>query len=218
MNKLKLAISKGVLFGPTLELLQKAGYDVSFLKEDSRKMYFSFNDLPIDFLVARPMDVPTYVEYGVVDLGIVGKDVLMESAKAVYELLDLGYGKCRFVVVAPLKTINKIEETYEHLGQLRVATKYPRVTEEYFSKKGMQVEIVKLHGNVELAPLVNLSDQIVDLVSTGRTLKENKLVEVEEIAESSARLIVNHVSYKLKFLEVNSFVEKLKDALAEWKE
>ncbi|MDP3013809.1 MAG: ATP phosphoribosyltransferase [Candidatus Subteraquimicrobiales bacterium] len=214
MNRLGLAVPKGELFGSTRELLQNAGFDVSLLKEDSRKLFISLKSQPINYLIARPMDIPTYVAYGAVDLGIVGKDVLMESKKSVYELLDLGYGKCRFVVAAPLRTAGRIQETYEHLGHLRVATKYLRVAEEYFSQKGVQVEIVKLSGNVEIAPLVNLADQIVDLVSTGRTLKENELVEVEEIAKSSARLIANHVSYKLKFAEISNFIEKIKKVLS----
>jgi len=149
----------------------------------------------VEYVLCRPSDVPTYVSHGAADVGVTGKDVLMESEADVLELVDLGYGTCRFVVAAPQDSIDRSLDEYRHLGSLEVATKYPRVAGRHFQRRGVQVEIIKLSGSVELAPQVGLSDWIVDLVGTGRTLKENRLAIVEEIATCTARLIANRASY-----------------------
>ena len=149
----------------------------------------------VEYVLARPSDVPTYVAHGAADAGIVGKDVLLETDADVLELVDLGYGECRFVVAGRADALDRSLEEYRHLGSLEVATKYPRVAEAHFQRRGIQVEIIKLAGSVELAPQVGLSDWIVDLVATGRTLRENGLAVVEEIAVCTARLIANRVAY-----------------------
>ncbi|HDP69870.1 MAG TPA: ATP phosphoribosyltransferase [Actinobacteria bacterium] len=210
MNYLKIALAKGALFEETLGLLDEVGMDVSELKIDSRKLRLVVDKDKIEYILARPFDVPTFIEYGAADLGIVGKDVLMETKKKVFELLDLNYGKCCFVLAALRKEKNKVEESYRYLGQIRVATKYTNVAEDYFTEKGIQTEIIKLHGSVELAPVVGLAEEIIDLSSTGKTLADNNLVVLDEIARCSARLIANHVSYKIKFKEINGFLDKLK--------
>lgn len=205
--KLKIAVSKGALLEPTLRVLAGAGLDVNPLKNGSRRLSFVTADA--EFIVARATDVPTYVTYGAVDLGFVGKDVLMEAAPDVVELLDLGYGRCKFVLAGPEAKQTAVDENYSRLGQIRVATKYPRVTEDYFENRGVQVEIIKLYGSIELAPLVGLADRIVDLTSTGRTLAENGLVVFDEIAPVSCRLIANYVSNKLKSTEIAELSARL---------
>ena len=217
MSRLKIALAKGALFKETLSLLNRAGMDVSKLREGSRKLRLVVDEDKTEYILARPFDVSTFVEYGAADLGIVGKDVLMETKKKVFELLDLDYGKCRFVLAALSKEKNKVEENYRHIGHIRVATKYTRVAEDYFAKKGIQAEIIKLHGSVELAPVVDLADEIIDLSSTGKTLADNNLIVLDEIAKCSARLIANYVSYKIKFEEINEFLDKLKRAKKELK-
>ena len=158
------------------------------------------------FLIVRPTDVPTYVEYGAADVGIVGKDVLMEQESDVYEPLDLGFGACRIAVAA----LNGQASRDRLSSKIRVATKYPKVTERYFNQRGMPVEIIKLYGSIELAPLVGLADRIVDLVETGNTLKAHDLVEVECIARSTARLVVNRASLKLKHAVVTELISNLR--------
>ncbi len=191
---LTIALSKGKLLEPALDRLARAGYASKALSADSRRLVFTCPDADATLLIVRPSDVPTYVEYGAADVGIVGKDVLLEQDRDVYEPLDLGFGRCR-IVVAALKG----RELRDRLSaRVRVATKYPNITERYFNQKGIPVEIIKLYGSVELAPIVGLADRIVDLVSTGRTLREHHLVEVDVIAESTARLIVNRASLKMK--------------------
>jgi len=215
MRYLKVALSKGAIYEETLNLFEKSGLDVSELREDSRKLRFIVDKDKMEYILTRPFDVPTFVEYGAADLGVVGKDVLMETKKKVFELLDLDYGRCRFVLAVLLKERNKVRESYKHFGQVRVATKFTRVTEDYFAKRGIQAEIIKLHGSVELAPIVGLADEIVDLSSTGKTLAENDLVVMDEVARCSSRLIANHVSYKIKFKEINEFLKRLKIAKKE---
>ncbi|MDO8886631.1 ATP phosphoribosyltransferase [Candidatus Oleimmundimicrobium sp.] len=210
MSYLKIALSKGAIYEETLSLFKNAGFDISELRKESRKLRLVNDNEKIEYILTRPFDVPTFVEYGAADLGIVGKDVLMETKKKVFELLDLGYGKCKFVLAALSKEKDDIEENYKHLGQVRVATKFTKVAEDYFTKQGVQAEIIKLHGSVELAPIVGLADEIVDLSSTGKTLADNNLIIVDEIAECSARLIANHVSYKIKSKEINEFLDKVK--------
>lgn len=206
-NCLTIALSKGTLLNPTIELLNKAGLPVEGISSESRHMIFSYpGDPEIKYIICRPTDVPAYVEHGAADLGIVGKDVIVEQAKDVFEMVDLVYGYCRFVVAVPaeLKDIPIKELNYK-----RVATKFPGVAERFFRQQGLQVEVIKLHGNIELAPLMGLADMIVDIVSTGRTLKENNLVELVKIMDSSTRLISNRVSYRTKYECIQPLIEKM---------
>ncbi len=203
---LTIALSKGTLLNPTVELLQKAGLPVSGLSEDSRNMVFSYEDEGIKYLMCRPTDVPTYVEQGAADLGIVGKDVIVEQAKDVFEMVDLQYGYCRFVVAVPAYMKDK---HIRELNYRRVASKFPLIAEKFFREQGLQVDVIKLHGNVELAPLMGLADMIVDLVSTGRTLKENNLVELVKIMDSTTRLICNRVSYRTKHENIQPLIENM---------
>jgi ATP phosphoribosyltransferase regulatory subunit len=193
-GRLSIAVPKGALFEDTVELLVRAGVDAATLDSAGRQLVVDTEDAR--FVIGRPTDIPTYVERGVADVGIVGKDVLMEASADVVELLDLGFGGCRFVVAEPRATQGEALERYGHIGVVRVATKYPRVTEAHFADRGVQVEIVKLHGNIELAPLLGLAELILDIVSTGRTLAENDLVVVEEVAASTARLVANPASMR----------------------
>jgi ATP phosphoribosyltransferase regulatory subunit len=193
VRALRIALAQGTLLADTRTALAAAGLATDALSEGGRRLVVPSAD--VEFVLARPSDVPTHVAHGAADVGIVGKDVLLETDADVLELVDLGYGRCRFVVAAPAGSVDRSLDEYRHLGSLEVATKYPRVAERHFQGRGMQVEIIKLSGSVELAPQVGLADWIVDLVSTGRTLKDNGLAIVEEIAECTARLIANRVSY-----------------------
>ncbi|SHG37089.1 ATP phosphoribosyltransferase catalytic subunit [Thermosyntropha lipolytica DSM 11003] len=201
---LTIALSKGTLLKPTLKLLEEAGMPVEGVTEDSRAMVFNFEEEKIRYIMCRPTDVPTYVEQGAADLGIVGKDVIVEQGKDVYELLDLGYGYCRFVVAVPRE---KDKVNLRELNYKRAATKFPVVAENFFRSQGLQVEIIKLHGNVELAPIMGIADMIVDIVSTGRTLRENNLVELVKIMDSTTRLICNRVSYRTKYDQIRPLLE-----------
>lgn len=205
---LTVALCKGKLIEPTLALFERAGYAGATLATESRRLVFACPEIGMTFLIVRPTDVPTYVEYGAADVGIVGKDVLLEQDSDVYEPLDLGFGACR-IAVAALRGQNSRDRLS---SKIRVATKYPRITERYFNQRGIPVEIIKLYGSIELAPLVGLADRIVDLVETGNTLKTHDLVEVECIATSSARLIVNRASLKLKHAAVTELIQKLRKA------
>jgi ATP phosphoribosyltransferase len=201
-----VALSKGKLLGPTLDLFRKAGFANGDLSAESRRLVFACSKTDTTLLIVRPSDVPTYVEYGAADLGVVGKDMLLEQDRDVYEPLDLKFGACR-ISVAALKG----QELRDRLSsKIRVATKYPNIAERYFNQKGIPVEIIKLYGSIELAPLVGLADRIVDLVSSGRTLKAHNLVEVELIAESTARLIVNRASLKMKHGDITDLIARLK--------
>ena len=203
---LTVALSKGKLLGPTLQVFRQAGYTLDGLSADSRRLVFHCTKTDTTLLIVRPSDVPTYVEYGAADAGIVGKDMLLEQDRDVYEPLDLRFGACR-ISVAALKG----QELRDRLSsKIRVATKYPKIAERYFNRKGIPVEIIKLYGSIELAPIVGLADRIVDLVSTGRTLKANGLVEVDLIAMSTARLIVNRASLKIKHGSLTELIAKLK--------
>jgi ATP phosphoribosyltransferase len=205
---LTIALCKGKLIEPTLKLFERAGYAGAQRATDSRRLVFACPDLGMTFLIVRPADVPTYVEYGAADVGVVGKDVLMEQDNDVYEPLDLGFGACR-IAVAALRG----QESRDRLSsKIRVATKYPKITERYFNQRGVPVEIIKLYGSIELAPIVGLADRIVDLVETGNTLKAHDLVEVECIAASTARLIVNRASLKLKHAAVTELIKRLRTA------
>jgi ATP phosphoribosyltransferase len=204
---LKLAVPRGALFEETLEALDRAGLQTGELRGESRSMIFDGSGVTL--VTMRPSDVPTYVEAGAADLGITGKDVLLEQAdRVVYELLDLGYGECR-MVLAGRAGDDRLGEAARRLGTMRIATKYPRVAERYFEQTGRQAEVIEVKGSVELAPLVGLADGIVDLVATGRTLVENDLEVREEIVRCTARLVANRVAHKLRAPEVDDLVARL---------
>jgi ATP phosphoribosyltransferase len=207
---LKLAVPRGALFAATLDVLDRIGVDTAALRGDSRALVFETPNLTL--VTMRPSDVPTYVEAGAAELGITGKDVLLEQHdRAVYELLDLGYGACR-MVLAGRRGDPALGESERRLGTMRVATKYPRTAERHFERSGRQVEVIEVKGSVELAPLVGLADGIVDLVDTGRTLAENDLEVREEIAQCTARLVANRVAHKLRADEVDELAERLREA------
>jgi ATP phosphoribosyltransferase len=207
---LTIALSKGKLLGPVLHLLKQAGYHSPGLSTESRKLVFACSSNDATFLIVRPTDVPTYVEHGAADVGVVGKDVLLEQGSDVYEPLDLKVGACRISVAA----LQGLPSPDRWSSKIRVATKYPNVTERYFNQRGVPVEIVKLYGSIELAPIVGLADRIVDLVETGSTLKAHDLAEVEVITHSTARLIVNRASLKLKHEPLKVLIERLRTAVA----
>ena len=209
-GKLKLAIPRGALFTRTLDVLDALGLDTGPLRGESRALVFDAGEL--ELITMRPSDVPTYVEAGASDLGITGKDVLLEQRdRVVYELLDLGYGACRMVLAAR-RGDDSLGESERRLGTMRIATKYPRTTERYFEETGRQAEVIEVKGSVELAPLVGLCDGVVDLVDTGRTLAENDLEVREEIARSTARLVANRVAHKLRSDEVDDLARRLREA------
>lgn len=201
-----IAISRGRLLSEAVELFKIAGIDIGEIEDDTRKLIFDFEQYGMKILIIRPTDVPAYVEYGAADCGIVGKDTLLENKNNLYEPLNLGIGKCRLVVAGPRDFKITPSKT------LRVATKYPRITSDYFVKRGIGVEVVKLYGSLELAPLAGLSDVIIDLTATGETLRKNDLKELESIAEITARMVVNKVSMKVKAKEINKLIDKLKKA------
>ena len=202
-----VALPKGKLFGLSAELLKKVGWTAEGLSEKSRKLVITNEEEKLKFIITKTADVPTYVEYGAADIGIIGKDVILESGKDVYELLDLGFGKCHLMMAVPK---DKKREKLEDYSHTRVATKFPHIAEKFFVEHGMQMEYIKLNGSIELGPIVELSESIVDIVETGTTLKENNLEEIVHIMDATARLISNRVSYKLKFERINKLVEDLK--------
>jgi ATP phosphoribosyltransferase len=204
-----VALAKGRLLGPSVALLRRAGYGVPELNGDFRRLIVE-GDGGLRFLLVKPEDVPTYVEYGAADLGIVGRDVVEESGRDVYEPLVLGFGQCRLVVAGPRDSGNT---PLRLRPSVLVATKYPRLTRDYFVGRGLSVEIVALRGSIELAPAAGLADLIVDVVDTGRTLHENDLVELQTILESEACLIVNRASHNLRLVEVNELVERVQAVL-----
>lgn len=203
---LKVAMPKGRIYKQASKLFREAGLPIPSDFDDTRKLIIELPEVGMEFIMAKPVDVPTYVEYGVADIGIVGKDVLMEEDKDVYELLDLGIAKCRMSVISMpdwKPTINP-----------RVATKYPNVASAYFRELGQQVEVIKLNGSIELAPMIGLADRIVDMVETGETLRENGLVEMESIFGITSRLIANRVSYRMKNEAIQSLCDRLQETLA----
>jgi ATP phosphoribosyltransferase len=206
---LTLALPKGRLLDPALDLLRELG--VTGVDPDSRKLIFRDPGRDLEILLLKPADVPAYVTYGAADLGVVGKDILLEQEPDVYEPLDLGFGFCRLVVAEPRALWERDDPA--KWSWVRVATKYPRLTEEYFSARGIQVEIVRLDGSIELAPLVGLADRIVDLVQSGETLRANGLVEVAEITRSTARLIVNRASMKTEHAAVTRLIDDMRARL-----
>ena len=211
MRYLTFALGKGRLANKTLETFEKIGITCEEMKDsDSRKLIFVNEELKLKFFLSKGPDVPTYVEYGAADFGIVGKDTILEENRRVYEVLDLGFGKCRMCVCGP----KSAEELLKHHERIRVASKYPEIAKDYFyNKKHQTVDIIKLNGSVELGPLVGLSDVIVDIVETGSTLHENGLAVLEEICPLSARLIVNQVSMQMEKERIGKIITDLKAAL-----
>lgn len=207
---LMIAVPRGALFADTLDLLDDLGVDTAEVRTNDRKLLFA----EAGVVTMRPSDVPTYVEHGAADIGITGKDVLLEQPeREVYELLDLGYGRCEMVVAARSGD-DALAESLRRLGRVRVATKYPRVAAQHFAETGRQAEIVEVKGSVELAPLTGLVDGIVDLTATGTTLRENGLEAVEQIVTCTARLIANPVAHKLKAAEIDALVERIRSLRA----
>jgi ATP phosphoribosyltransferase len=208
---LTFALGKGRLAKKTLELFETIGITCEEMKDpDTRKLIFVNEDLKLKFFLAKGPDVPTYVEYGAADIGVVGEDTILEENRNIYEVLDLGFGKCRMCVCGPAEA----EELLKHHELIRVASKYPRIAKDYFyNRKNQTVEIIKLNGSIELAPIVGLSEVIVDIVETGSTLRENGLVVLEEVCPLSARMVVNQVSMKMEYERITALIEKLKGAL-----
>ncbi len=206
---LTFALGKGRLANKTLELLEQIGITCEEMKDkNSRKLIFVNEELKLKFFLAKGSDVPTYVEYGAADIGVVGKDTILEENKRVYEVLDLGFGKCRMCVCGP----ESAKELLKHHEMIRVASKYPNIAKDYFyNKKHQTVDIIKLNGSVELGPIVGLSDVIVDIVETGSTLRENGLQVLEEICLLSARMIVNQVSMQMETERIRELIHKLKE-------
>ena len=207
VKPLTLALTKGRLEKSTIALFEKAGIDCTPLKEKGRKLILPLEEENLNVVLAKAADVITYIEHGVCDIGVVGKDTIMENGRSFYEMLDLGFGVCRFVLAG-----KKGCDFYSGYSVKRIATKYPNVAKKFFAGKGMDVEIIKIEGSVELAPLVGLADGIIDIVETGLTLKANNLVIIEEIAPISARLIVNIASMKLKKEQIEQLIAKLEFA------
>ncbi|SDB09352.1 ATP phosphoribosyltransferase [Pseudobutyrivibrio sp. YE44] len=208
---LTFALGKGRLAKQTLALFESIGITCEEMKDpDTRKLIFTNEELKLRFFLAKGPDVPTYVEYGAADIGVVGEDTILEENRNIYEVLDLGFGKCRMCVCGPAEAA----ELLKHHELIRVASKYPRIAKDYFyNKKNQTVEIIKLNGSIELAPIVGLSEVIVDIVETGSTLRENGLVVLEEVCPLSARMVVNQVSMKMEYDRITDLIERLKGAL-----
>lgn len=202
---LKVAMPKGRIYKKASELFRAAGIAIPADIDESRKLVIPLPEAQLEFIMAKPVDVPTYVEYGAADIGIVGKDVLLEENKDVYELLDLGIARCRMSVIGL--------PDWEPGIRQRVATKYPNVASQYFREQGQQVEVIKLNGSIELAPLIGLADRIVDMVETGQTLRENGLIEFESMFEITSRLIANRVSYRMKNAQIQSLCDALQQVI-----
>lgn len=202
---LNIALPKGRLGNKVYELFEKIGYECEEIKNDNRKLIFENRDRGIRFLLVKPSDVAVYVERGSADIGVVGRDILMEDGPDVYELMDLGFGKCRFAIAAPVGFKEDVDRP------LIIATKYFNVSRNYFNSINRDVELIKLNGSIEIAPILGLSDVIVDIVETGATLKENNLKVIREIGNISARLIVNKSSYRFKNSEIEEIIRKIKD-------
>lgn len=213
MRYLTFALGKGRLAKTTLELFEKIGITCEEMKDkDSRKLIFVNEDLKLRFFLSKGPDVPTYVEYGAADIGIVGRDTILEEGRKLYEVMDLGFGKCRMCVCGP----ESAAELLKHNQLIRVATKYPNIARDYFhNKKHRTVEIIKLNGSIELAPIVGLSEVIVDIVETGSTLKENGLKVLEEVCPLSARMVVNQVSMKMENERITRLIRDLRAVITE---
>ncbi|HZQ10164.1 MAG TPA: ATP phosphoribosyltransferase [Anaerolineae bacterium] len=208
MSTLTIALPKGRLLSPALDLLESLGYDVHALRGASRKLIFDDVARGTRWLLLKPFDVVTFVEHGAADLGIVGQDVLLETDSDVFEPLTLPFGFCRIVLAARRE---RAQTDWRLAASLRIASKYPRITRRFFVERGWSAEIIPLHGSVEIAPALGLSDLLVDIVDTGRTLKENGLTELETICSSQAALIVNRASHALKFQEIQSLLLSLRE-------
>lgn len=208
---IRLALTKGRIETKAIEILTEAGYDCSELDEENRgrKLFFKLANADIEIVLAKAADVITYIEHGVCDAGVVGEDTIMENATSLYEILDLNFGKCRFAVAGPVGK-KLFDDNYNHMV---IASKYPNVTKEYFNNLGIDVEVVKIEGSVELAPLLGLADAIVDIVETGSTLKANGLEVYKEIAPISARLAVNVASIKLKKNELDKLINRISEVV-----
>lgn len=215
LDYLTIALPKGKLFEPSARLLAKAGLTAEGLSESSRRLVLTNESEKVKFIISKTADVPTYVEYGAADIGVIGKDVLTESGQEVYELLDLGYGRCHLMMAVPE---DKKRPTLQDYAHTRVATKFPRIAERFFNEHGMQMEYIKLNGSIELGPIVGLSESIVDIVETGTTLRENHLTEIATIMDATARLIANRVSFQLKFARIHRLTEALEKILKEGQE
>ena len=200
---LRIALTKGRLQDKSVELFEAMGLDCTPIKNPGRRLIHTIPNYPLEAVLAKTPDVITYVEHGVCDLGIVGKDTILEQGKSFYEVLDLGFGKCRFALAVKEGT-----DFYGTYKTRRIASKYPNVARAFFAKKGMDVDIIKIEGSVELAPILDLADAIVDIVETGSTLKANGLVPIEDVAQVSARLIVNTVSMKLHKAAIDDFISR----------
>ncbi|MGN0580856.1 MAG: ATP phosphoribosyltransferase [Ruminococcus sp.] len=205
---IRIALTKGRLEKDTVGLLEKLGFDCTAVREKGRKLILPVPDGNLEVVLAKANDVITYVEHGVCDMGVVGKDTIMEMSGKFFELVDLGFGRCRFALAAKKGT-----DFYNGFGIKTIATKYPNVTRKFFEKKGMDTEIIKIEGSVELAPLLGLADGIVDIVETGTTLKENGLEVIEDVAPISARLIANTVSLKLRHTEIDKLITLIEENL-----
>ena len=212
MRYLTFALGKGRLANQTLETFEKIGITCEEMKDKkTRKLIFVNEEYKLRFFLAKGPDVPTYVEYGAADIGIVGKDTILEESRNIYEVLDLGFGKCKMCICGP----ESAAEFLQHHEQIRVATKYPRIAKDYFyNKKHQTVEIIKLNGSIELAPIVGLSEVICDIVETGTTLRENGLTVLEEVCPLSARVVVNQVSMKMEAERIRKLISQLKERLS----
>lgn len=213
MRYLTIALTKGRLANKTSELLEQVGITCEEMKDkNTRKLIFVNEELKLKFFLAKGPDVPTYVEYGAADIGVVGRDTIMEEGRNLYEVMDLGFGKCRMCICGP----ESAKELLEHHHLIRVATKYPNIAKDYFyNRKHQTVEIIKLNGSIELAPIVGLAEVICDIVETGSTLKENGLSVLEEVCPLSARMVVNQVSMKMESERISELIQKLKKVIRE---
>jgi len=205
---ISIALTKGRLEEETIKILDKANFDPSELKNKGRKLVFKDKTQDIKYFLVKAADSITYVEHGVADLGVVGKDTILESDNNCYEVLDLGFGKCGFIVASLPEN-----DIFNKVGHIKIGSKYPKVAKDYFKKKGMDIEVIKIEGSVELAPILGLCDGIVDIMETGTTLKENGLVVLDRICEISARLIVNKASFKMKQNEIWEFIDRIKKVI-----
>ena len=204
---LSIALPKGRLGNKVYEMLEKLGYDCKEIKEDNRKLIFENKEKGLQFLLVKPSDVGIYVEKGAADIGVVGRDILLENEHNIYELLDLGFGRCKFSVASKVDFVEDLDRP------LVVATKFTNISKKYFDSVSRDVEIIKLNGSIEIAPIVGLSDVIVDIVETGNTLKENNLSVVTDIVDISARVIANKSSYRFKNAEITEMIDKIKEAI-----
>jgi ATP phosphoribosyltransferase len=209
MSGLRVAVPKGAIFGDALSALEAAGLPAGVVRENGRRLIYRAGDT--EFIVSRPSDVPVFVEYGAADVGIVGKDVLEEHRFNVVELRDLGTGSCRMILAAPEDRAEDVRRAIRHAEVVRVATKFPDTARRYFERMGRQAEVIELHGSIELAPLVGLAECIVDLTATGTTLRENHLVELDEISTSTARLIANRGAYRLRHREISALADAMQE-------